>query len=311
MYKDQADLQMAMLPVVSIAWYLMNHFQDLMDRSHLDVWIIGAELIDGRDAGYWYRELGNLTGIDHINVQLVGPNVPDNSDNAAIFSGTVEDLLAQNDNQGPDVAVIFQPGFEEEDSLLSSGALAQLLGDNCKVLGSSYIEEEYHRDRLICEAYGYRLSEDTENPYALDPASTGLRWAERLWHFDNAFIPTKENLETPDLHLIELVKCFSRMTAHSRLHGIWLQPAPPGSTFQIPDTRGGVRMMVHIMDSYYLDPAAGALYGVEDSRLRPCDIAVAYEDIQSMPINGNPMDLALWAAQIKSKYLVTGKKPTH
>jgi hypothetical protein len=310
-YKDQADLQMALLPAVSIAWYIKNHFSELMDRKHLDIWIIGAELIDGRDAGYWYHVLSKLTGIDHIKVRLIGPNIPKGADDDSIFRGSLEDLLAQSDSQLPDVAVVFQPGFEEEDGLLSSGAIAQLLSSNCKVLGSSYSEEEFQRDRLICEAYDYRLPEDTENPYALDPATTGLRWAERMWHFDNAFAPSLETLKNPDLQLIEMVKCLSRMTAHSRLHGNWVQPAPPGSAFQIPDTRGGVRVMVHIMDSYYLDPAAGALYGVEEGKLRPCDIAVSYEDIQSMPANGTPMDLALWASQIKSKYLVTGKKPTH
>jgi len=87
---------MALLPAVSIAWYMTNHFPELMDGKHLDLWIIGAELIDGRDAGYWYQMLAPLTGLDHIKVRLIGPNVPEGADGDSIFRGSLEDLLAQD-----------------------------------------------------------------------------------------------------------------------------------------------------------------------------------------------------------------------
>jgi hypothetical protein len=179
------------------------------------------------------------------------------------------------------------------------------------VIGSPYSEEEYQRDRLMADAYGYALTMDQDNPFALDPGSTGLRWADRMWDFSQEQIPSQEALKAPDKALIDSVQCLSRMVAHSRLNGIWAQPAAPGSGFLIPDTRGGGRTMIHVMDSYYLDPASGRIYGVEEGRLRQTEVQVKLEDIDALPVSGDPMEAALWAARIKSKYLVTQRKPAH
>jgi hypothetical protein len=163
----------------------------------------------------------------------------------------------------------------------------------------------------MAQAYSYGLINAADNPFALDPGSTGLQWADQLWQFSKELIPDSDALARPDSDLIDAVRCLSKMVAHSRLQGIWHQPAPPGSRFQIPDTKGGSRIMIHIMDSYYLDPGSGVLYGVEDGRLKPYEIRVSDEDIAADPAGDDPMLLALWAARIKSRYLVTGKKPVY
>ena len=307
----QSELKLALIPAVSLAWYLSSHCPELLSRQKLTIWIIGAELIDARDQGGWYQCLTPLLDIPEIQVRLIGPKLEDSGKSDVIYKGTAEELLQQEGIQTPDVAVMFQPGFEEEDSLLASGAISRLLKANCIVIGSSYSDEEYQRDRLMAEAYGFELVTSSDNPFSLDPAETGLHWADRMWSFSPGRIPDQDELARPDQALIESVQCLSRMTAHSRVKGIWAQPAPMGSSFEIPDTKGGTRTMIHIMDSYYLDPASGRLYGVEEGRLRPMDIQVSEDDVEAFPGGSAPMPLALWAAGIKSRYLVTGKKPTH
>ena len=295
---SEQELRLALLPVVSLAWYVARFVPEAIQRDRMDLWIIGAELIDGRDEGQWYNCLASLLGVGEIHYQLVSPSLPE-AHNPNIFHGTLDAFLEQTDSV-PDLAVIFQPGFEENTSLLEGG-LGPVLRSGTKVIGSSYTEEEFERDRLMAQAFGFEVSESQDNPFSLDPSDTGLHWADRLWHFKQVLPPTGHK---PDQGLIEAVRCLSRMVAHSRLQGLWVQPAPPGSLFEIPDTQGGRREMIHIFDNYYLDRAAGVIYGLDAGRLRPTETQVSGEDVSSYPGNVLPIDLALWAAGIKSRYLL-------
>jgi hypothetical protein len=288
------------MPVVSLAWYVSSFIPEVIQRDRLDVWIIGAELIDGRDEGLWYGCLGALLGIAEVRCQLISPTLPEEQ-NSTVFHGTLDVFLERTEVR-PDLAVIFQPGFEENASLLEKG-LRTLLGSGTRVMASSYTEEEYERDRLMVQAFGFEVSHSQDNPFSLDPSETGLRWADRLWHFQQV-LPADGH--EPDRALIESVRCLSHMVAHSRLQGIWTQPAAPGSLFEIPDTQGGRRQMIHIFDNYYLDRTARVLYGLDNGRLRPTEIQVSAEDVRSYPGNAVPIDLALWAAGIKSRYLLGG-----
>lgn len=296
--QTEQELKLALLPVVSLSWYLARHFPELLERKQLDLWVIGAELIDGKDEGGWYRCLEALMGIDTVNYRLIGPALK-SPDNDRIHSGTLDEAISLGMN-APDLAVVFHPGLEENASVLESG-MAELLGKNTRVIASSYSEEEYERDRLMALAYGFQVSAPENNPLSLDPAETGLEWASTLWHFEQA-VP--DNDHQVDQALIEAVQCLSHMVAHSRVKGFWNQPAAPGSLFLIPDTRGGQRVMIHIFDNYYLDRVAQTLYGLDGGRLRPTEIQVSYEDVQAYPEDMPPIILALWAAGIKKRYLI-------
>ncbi len=263
------------------------------------VWIIGAELVDTGNGGRLYRCLEPLLGLDEAEVYLIGPELQFEGDQC--FKGRLEEYPAFREGRYPDVAVIFQPGFEEHTQLLESGDIRTLLRNGCRVIGSSYSEEEYLRDRLMARAYGYELSPASDNPYALDPADTGLHWGDRMWHFQGK-TPTDEF--TPDLQLAEDVRRLSRMVAHSRLHGSGHQPANPGYRFEAPDGKGGHRLMMHIMDGYYLDPSQGLIYGVQDGRLLRTNVSLSKPELQRIPRDEDPMTLALWAARIKDEYLM-------
>lgn len=297
---SEQELKLALLPVTSLAWYLASVLPDRVQRDHLEVWVLGAELIDGRDDGVWYRYLAPLLGIPDIHYRLIGPGL-EVTEGSGVFRGSLADFLKRKE-PAPDVAVTYQPGFEENASMLEEG-LDVLLRSGTTIIGSSYSEEEFERDRLMAQAYGYRLSHSRDNPYALDPADTGLHWADRMWHFEPQ-IPAEGH--RPDRALIEAVQCLSHMVAHSRMQGIWAQPAPPGSLFTIPDTRGGQREMIHILDNYYLDRTSGTLYGLDEGRLRPTELEVSADDIDRYPGQAAPIDLALWAAGIKKRYLLGG-----
>jgi hypothetical protein len=296
-YSEQ-ELKLALLPVVSLAWYLARHFSELLERKQLELWVIGAELIDGKDEGAWFHCLEALMGIDGVNYRLIGPALK-SPDNDRIHSGTLDEAI----NLGlpaPDLAVIFQPGFEEHASMLESG-IADLLRSNTLVIASSYSEEEFERDRLMAQAYGFQVSEPEHNPFSFDLAETGLKWANTLWRFEPA-VPAVDY--KVDQALIDAVQCLSHMVAHSRVKGFWNQPAAPGSLFLIPDTSGGQREMIHVFDNYYLDRAARTLYGLDGGRLRPTEIQVSNEDMQAYPEHRAPINLALWAAGIKQRYLL-------
>ncbi len=288
------------MPVVSLAWYLARHFPEYLERQHLDLWVIGAELIDGKDAGGWFACLEALLGIEAVHYRLIGPDV-NAPDNERILKGTLNEVLAQG-MAPPDLAVIFQPGFEENTSLLEGG-LSELLSASTHVIASSYSEEEYERDRLMAQAYGFQLAKAENNPFSLDPAETGLKWAGCLWHFEQALPDAGFK---PDQVMINAVQCLSHMVAHSRIKGFWNQPAAPGSSFLIPDTGGGQREMIHVFDNYYLDRRAGVIYGLDEGRLRPTEIEVSHEDLQAYPEYTTPIYLALWAAAIKQQYLLGG-----
>jgi hypothetical protein len=295
----EQELKLALLPVVSLAWYAARYFPDLLERDQLDVWIIGAELIDGKDEGAWYGCLKALLGIDLVSYRLIGPALT-SSTNDRVLSGTLDEALGQG-LAPPDLAVIFQPGLEENTSMLEAG-LSDLLRSNTRVIASSYNEEEFERDRLMTQAYGFQAGEPVDNPFALDPAETGLKWASTLWQF-KPVVPSAGH--RPDESLIDAVKCLSHMVAHSRIKGFWNQPAAPGSLFLIPGTGGGQRQMIHIFDNFYLDRAAHTLYGLDGGRLRPTAIQVSNEDILAYPEHAAPIDLALWAAGIKKLYLLS------
>jgi hypothetical protein len=297
----EQESRLALLPVVSLAWYLSRVLPETMNRDRLELWVIGAELIDGRDDGAWYNCLGALLDIPEIHYHLISPTLTSTRNNS-VFGGTLETFLEQG-NSVPDIAVIFQPGFEENASLLEAG-LGVLLKAGTRVIASSYSEEEFERDRLMAQAFGFQVSESLDNPFSLDPSDTGLHWADRLWHF---MPEVPDDQHAPDQALIDAVRCLSRMVAHSRLQGIWVQPAPPGSLFEIPDTEGGRREMIHIFDNYYLDRAARTLYGLDGGRLRSTEIRVSSEEVGAYPKNGIPVERALWAAGIKNRYLLAGK----
>jgi hypothetical protein len=107
------------MPVVSLAWYLARHFPEYLERQHLDLWVIGAELIDGKDGGAWFACLEALLGIEAVDTRLIGPDV-NAPDNEQILKRSLNEVLAQG-MASPDMAVIFQPGFEENTSLLEGG----------------------------------------------------------------------------------------------------------------------------------------------------------------------------------------------
>jgi len=298
-YSEQ-ELKLALLPVVSLAWYLARHFPEFSERKQLDLWVIGAELIDGKDEGAWFRCLEALLGIDEVNYRLIGPALK-SPDNDRIHSGTLDEAISLG-LPAPDLAVIFQPGFEENTSMLEAG-IADLLRSDTLLIASSYSEEEFERDRLMAQAYGFKVSKPENNPFSFDLAETGLKWANTLWRFE----PTVPAVDyRPDQALIDAVQCLSHMVAHSRVKGFWNQPAAPGSLFLIPDTSGGQREMIHVFDNYYLDKAARTLYGLDGGRLRPIEIQVSNEDMQAYPEYGVPINLALWAAGIKKRYLLGG-----
>jgi len=295
---SEQELKLALLPVVSLAGYLARHFPEFLERKQLDLWVIGAELVDGKDEGAWFRCLEPLMGIESLNYRLIGPTLK-SPDNDRILSGTLEEAISL-DMSLPDLAVIFQPGLEENTSMLEAG-MADLLRSNTLVIASSYSDEEFERDRLMAEAYGFQVSEPENNPFSFDPADTGLKWAHTLWRFEPV-VPAVDY--KADQGLIDAVQCLSHMVAHSRVKGFWNQPAAPGSIFLIPDSGGGQREMIYIFDNYYLDRAARTLYGLDGGRLRPTEIQVSNEAIQAYPEHMTPIRLALWAAEIKKRYLL-------
>ena len=198
---SEQELRLALLPIVSLAWYVARFVPEAIQRDRMDLWIIGAELIDGRDEGQWYNCLASLLGVGEIHYQLLSPSLPE-AHNPNIFHGTLDAFLEQTDSV-PDLAVIFQPGFEENTSLLEGG-LGPVLRSGTKVIGSSYTEEEFERDRLMAQAFGFEVSESQDNPFSLDPSDTGLHWADRLWHFKQVLPPTGHKT---DQGLIEIT-CF-------------------------------------------------------------------------------------------------------
>jgi hypothetical protein len=293
-------MRINLLPVVSLAWYLSTSIRpDSRFGKGITVWIVGAELVDTGNGGRLYRCLMPLLGLDSVNLQLIGPELK--SGGAQCFQGRLDQYPDFLEGHYPDVAVLFQPGFEEHTQILGSGDISALLRHGCMIIGSSYSKEEYLRDQLMARAYGYELSPSSDNPYALDPADTGLHWGDQMWHFHEK-LPADDF--TPDLLLAEDVRRLSRMVAHSRLHGAGHQPAIPGYRFEAPDGKGGYRQMMHIMDGYYLDPSQGLVYGVQDGRLLRTNVSLSQDELQRIPQDEDPMLLALWAARIKDEYLM-------
>jgi len=273
--------------------------------------VVGAEWLDALDSGRWYSLLGPLLGRD-LSVEgiLIGPRLEDGS------AGTVKSLVAdataferatdtlqhflQGDGEAVDVAVLFQPGLDDDTSLLEPPGLAPLLEAGIPVLGSSYSGDEFRMEREILRAFGYASRPPVDNPLALDPGREEARWGSVLWALERA---GTENCE-PDREKISDVRRLSRMLAHSKLEGMLIPLERLGESFGIPRREGGEREVIYLFDVFYAARDTGEVFQVDGNALRPTDVRIKSEDMHAYPAAAEGLGRALWAARMKEEYLL-------
>ncbi|RMG49723.1 MAG: hypothetical protein D6717_14565 [Gammaproteobacteria bacterium] len=286
-----ADERLQHVAGVSVAWYLHQSGLDegLPDTPAL--WVIGAERLDAEPG----PALASMLDLDAVQTTRIGPELAEGQGSCR---GTLDDCAVRLPL--PDLALCLHPGLELHPDLIGPG-MARLLEARVPVIGASYSMDEYERDAWVAGLHGLRLSAPVQNPWALDPGNTGLEWAGWLWHVEGM---RPEGLIRPDAGALEDVRLLSEMVAHSRLSGLWPQPAPPGSSFMLPQQNGGHREMIHVFDGYYLDPERRQVYAVEGGRLVPTDTSVPAELVDVWPRGREDMPRALWAARVKRLYLL-------
>lgn len=285
------DARLQHVAAVSGAWYLWQ--ADLLPK-YLDetasVWIIGAERLDaGLGAG-----LARLLGLSGLRSIDIGPQAEGESACRDSLDSCAGDLPL------PAVAFCFHPGLEVHPELIGPG-LQRLIQAGVPLVGASYSFDEYERDAWVAGLGGLRLSQPASNPWALDPGNTGLEWGAWMWHVEAM---SGAELRRPDPTEVARVRLLSEMVAHSRLQGLWPQPAPPGSSFLLPQRSGGQREMIHVFDGYYLDPVSRRIYAVDGGRLVPTETRVPEALAAAWPRDAGDMPRNLWAAEVKRRCLL-------
>ncbi len=281
--------------------------------------IVGAESVDAVDEGRWYQAIpAMLGGSGRVRVTLAGASLDTGFLSAASAqapavqaTGLRVDLAAALDATAAttfDVAMVFQPGFQKYHEWLDARGLARLLAGGTQVFGSSNAEDEYQMERWVLEAHGYRVAEPAlQNPFYLElgDAQSSIRWGSVLWQIEAPPSPGC-SIDQPRLAALDLL---NRMVMHSM--AAVGEPSPPcGAGIELTAGDGQRMAVIHLFDRRFVKPADATLLQLTaDGQLKTIGQLPETELQQYPGVAAGELACAIWAASIKSRYLLAGYPP--
>jgi hypothetical protein len=288
----------------------------LAQRDVLSVLVIGAESVDAVDRGRWYQSIAPMLDAEcRIDVTLVGASLAQDFASAAsnvapavaanCACGGLAEYLDAHPQAAFDVAVLFQPGFQKYRGWLQDNCFRRLLDAGTLLIGSSNAPDEYQMERWVLDCHGYQASEQAlDNPFYLElgDAQSSIRWGGVLWQIESApapeFIVNQTGLDALDM--------LTRMVMHSM--AVVGRPAPAaGSEVELKAGSNQRKTVIHLFDLRFVDPADGRLLQLlENGVLAPIGQLPAGERAAYPGGAARDIERAMWAAGIKSRYLLGG-----
>lgn len=296
----------------AVAWWIAHRAPHLASRETLSLLIVGAETADAPDQGRWYQLLPTLLGAPslHVTVTLVGLELDlAFASSAAAFAPHVAahgsrtslgHFLRARADAPFDLAFAFHPGLQKHRGWLGSDAFPRLIA-RTPLVCVAYGQDEYEMERWVVEAYGFGAdSAALVNPFYLDvsDARTSIRWAHVLWSIDTAPAPDHSR----DERRLEALDTLNRMVMHSMVRSQVNAPAF-GTEVALVASDGTRRPLVHVADNRFMDAISGQLLKLHEGSLEVVGSIDA--DAASYPgAAASELERALWAAQLKSVYLL-------
>lgn len=260
------QMTILLAPVCTLA-FALGHFYKKTIKDGFHIAVAGADSKETIAAGSTYRLLATLLGIDHIKVDLVGPEVDNDiynspalmlrqgigqNVNISIHKMTIGAYAKENT---PDVIMLNHPGFEAHfEEWFVPTELEFVVDREIPILGTSYANDEAELDAFFLQAYGFKASEPINNPYLMDhtkqpcdhedmdfgsdAAKMGLfNWGGQVWCI--------EKKSKRDEDQIEFLKFY--LQANSRLAGQLDDPSALPVIVDAEDQHGNDWVLIRML----------------------------------------------------------------
>jgi hypothetical protein len=304
----------------AVALWIARRRPELMAQRELRLLVIGAEAADAVDQGRWYGLLPVLLGTEvDTAVTLVGSELDSSfasgaealapSRPARSVRARLSEFLGTNERPGFDLAVTFHPGLGKHRGWLEDGSFARLIAAGIPLVASAYEEDEFEMDRWVVESYGYAVEGGpVMNPFFLDldHEQTKVRWGRALWGFASR-IPGAGSV--PDAERLAALDNLTSMVMHSMTH-VGMPGPDPGVRIVLEAKTGARRELLHVFDNRFVDPATSdLLYLTPEGALATGGKLRAGELATYPGTDRSALERAIWAARIKSSYLLPSYPP--
>lgn len=298
-------------PPAILARAIKSFAPGLMERSALNVLILGARQVECLDDAQWYRYLPALLGPRErtISVTVAGDALVHNRESKVanllsprgripvrIVQGHAQTLLDESEWTAFDVAIHFAMGpakatFEGEERLLKALARA---GKPIFMTDFSYPGSAVNG--LLASAIGLKVSHVTMSGYGMPEGQPGLSWGSTLMLLQAA--EHSMTATAPDLHA--LAQSLMAVVQQACQAGFTNQEPGMGKVYAEPiKTKAGQLRLQHVMNGLAIELDTGRLVHVRGGR---GDI-VATLPVDSLPALPNPdrpdfLQRHLWAMRV-------------
>jgi hypothetical protein len=313
---SQKDLTARLVSVATLARWIA--WQDLAfpKAGRWRIAIVGAQELDTFDRGKWYGLLPALLGSEgSVEISFVGPRLtlgasrfPPVGPSAVgavevrAYPGALSECWQDIAQEPPDLAFLFQPGFETNDSWFEGPGFRTMVASGVPVGVSSYGRDEYVIDRTVLRARGYSSAGPAvENPFHMEMGHPSSRWGHTLWRLTGeapgpAFQPSTD--------LLQAIRRLSRMLTRLFQAGYASDPLAFGTDVDVPLPEGGRGQMIYLLGDLYADPQTGALKRRRGHQWQALEASLAPQALRARPPQAtDSLDRALWAAELVERLL--------
>ncbi|MEJ2327659.1 MAG: hypothetical protein P8Y25_12970, partial [Chromatiaceae bacterium] len=295
-----------------IAWQDLRFAQ----AGRLRIAVIGAQELDTFDRGKWYGLLPALLGGGGLaEVLFVGPRLtlgasrfPPVGPSAVgavqvrAYPVALSECWHDIAQERPDLAFMFQPGFETNDSWFQGPGFSAMVSSGVPVGATSYGRDEYVIDRTVLSARGYSSAgAAVENPFHMEMGHPSSRWGHTLWRLaDKVPGPAFQ----PDEARLEAIRRLSRLLTRLFDAGYPTDPLAFGTDMEVSLPGHGRRQMIYLLGDLYADPQSGALLRRRHDQWQPLEVSLSPQALQARPRPvPDALDRALWAAELVERLL--------
>lgn len=222
-------MEQLLSPVCTVAYALGTLYSKPINNG-FHIAVVGADAKEACNNGGTFRLLSKLLGLEHLRVDLVGPEVrlnpiynpqinlrPNIGEHVVInlFDMTVGEYAKTHK---PDVIMLNHPGFESHfEEWFLEQELPYVFDLGIEILGTSFATDEAELDATYLKAYGFTASEAVNNPYLIDhsknadmmqltqtfgaeAAAAGLmNWGGQVWRINEKSRKDDELIELLDV----------------------------------------------------------------------------------------------------------------
>jgi len=305
------DLTVRVASVVTLARWIGRQKITPKRPDRLRVAIVGAEEVDTFDGGKWYGLLPRLLGASwEPEVSFVGPKLklsgsrfpplgPDSVGPVIVreHRGTLHDRWGDLDPGSLDLAMLFQPGFENHREWFSQDDLRLVVGSGIPMGVTSYGRDEYYIDRAVLGAYGFSDQGGAEeNPFFVEMGHENVRWGHTLWQLGKA--APAEGFRADRTRLESLGRLSRALSWWHRI-GFVSRPLEFGSEHELAMPGRRKARLIYLMGDLFVQPGTGELLRNHKGEWQSLPLRVPQEMLRRRPVpEDESLEGALWAAEV-------------